>query len=566
VHRYLKKSVAVLLSVVLVAALAAAAGCAPSTPSTGGSTSSTGAVKGGTLNYFIMEPAAIDPYNTQETEGTVVEYNLFDSLTVVDPATGKVMPSAAESWSADSSATVFTFKLRPGAKFADGTPVTAGDFVYAWNRIAESASKNATDPSQISYHLAPVAGYDEAQAKGTPMSGVKAVDDTTLQVTLQYPFADFPYVVAHPALAPVSQKLVEGGVDYNGTKVPFADMPVGNGPFKMAEPWKHDQYIKVVRNDDYFGEKALLDGVNFQIFKDQDTAYREFQAGTLDFTQIPDGQIESAKTAYGVSPDGYTVNPGKGTLLGPETAIYYFALNNAKPPFNNEKLRKAVSYAINRQAIADAVYEGTRKPANSFLPPGLPGYKDAQWPDSSYDATKAAQLLTEAGYPGGKGLAPIKINFNSGAGHGKVVELVQSDLKKIGIQTTTEQLEFPQHIKKLTAGDYEMGRYGWIADYPIADNFTYSLFNGKSADNASKYNNPEVDAGMLKARAMVDDTARATAWGDVQTTIGSALPVVPIVYYAHRHVGANRVNELLYDNQGLPHLEKAWLTGGGASQ
>jgi oligopeptide transport system substrate-binding protein len=566
VHRYLKKSVAVLVSVVVVTALMAVAGCTPSTSSSGGGTSTTGPAKGGTLNYFVQEPASIDPYNTQESEGTVVESALFDSLTVIDPVAGKVLPSAADSWSSDASATVWTFKLHPGAKFADGSLVTANDFVYAWNRIAESASKNATDPSQISYHLTPVVGYDEAQAKGTPMSGVKAVDDATLQVTLQYPFADWPFVVAHPALAPVSQKLVEGGVDYNGTKVPFADMPVGNGPFKMSEPWKHDQYIKVVRNDDYFGEKALLDGVNFQIFKDQDTAFREFQAGTLDFTQIPDGQIESAKKAYGVSPDGYTVNPGQGVLLGSEAAIYYFTLNNAKAPFDNEKIRKAVSYAINRQAIVDSVYEGTRKPANSFLPPGITGFKDNQWPSSSYDATKAAQLLTEAGFPGGKGLAPIKINYNSGAGHGKVVELVQSDLKKVGIQTTTEQLEFPQHIKKLTAGDYQMGRYGWIADYPIADNFTFALFGSKSADNASKYSNPEVDAAMIKARAITDDTARAAAWADIQTKIGSTLPVIPIVYYAHRHVGANRVNNLVYDNQGLPHLEKAWLTGGGASK
>jgi peptide/nickel transport system substrate-binding protein/oligopeptide transport system substrate-binding protein len=288
---------------------------------------------------------------------------------------------------------VWTFKLQPGAKFADGEPVTAGDFVFAWNRIAESASKNATDPSQISYHLSPVVGYDEAQAKGTPMSGVKAIDDNTLQVTLQYPFADWPYVVAHPALAPVPQKLVESGVPYNGTTVPYADMPVGNGPFKMAEPWKHDQYIKVVRNDDYYGAKAYLDGVNFQIFKDQDTAYREFQAGNLDFTQIPDGQIEAAKAAYGVSPDGYTVNPGKQVLLGPEAAIYYFALQNQKPPFNNLLIREAVSLAINRQAIVDAVYEGTRKPATSFLPPGVPGFEANQWPASSYDATKPAILV-----------------------------------------------------------------------------------------------------------------------------------------------------------------------------
>ena len=160
----------------------------------------------------------------------------------------------------------------------------------------------------------------------------------------------------------------------------------------------------------------------------------------------------------------------------------------------------------------------------------------------------------------------MQLTDQEGKAFWPIYDAYQADLAKIGIKTTTEQLEFPQHIKKLTSGDYQMGRYGWIADYPIADNFTYALFSSKSADNASKYSNPEVDAAMLKARATIDDTARAAAWADIQTTIGSSMPVVPIVYYAHRHVGSNRVNDLVYDNQGLPHLEKAWLTGGGAAK
>jgi oligopeptide transport system substrate-binding protein len=565
VHRYLKKSVAVLLSVVLVAALAAAVGCTPSTSSSGGSTTASGPAKGGTIKYYLGDITAIDPYNLQESEGTQVGQALFDSLTVIDAKTGKVLPAAADSWSSDASATVWTFKLHPGAKFADGTPVTANDFVFAWNRIATSASNNATDPAQIAYHLGPVVGFDDAQAKGTPMPGVKAIDDTTLQVTLQYPFADWPYVMAHPALAPVPQKLVENGVDYNGTKVPFGEMPVGNGPFKMSEPWKHDQYVKVVRNDDYYGKKANIDGVDFMIFKDLETAYREFQAGTIDFTQIPDGQIETAKTQYGVSPDGYTVNPGKGVLLGPETAIYFLTLDNAKKPLDNPNLRKAISLAINRQAINETVYEGTRVPATGMVPPGLPGYKEGLFPNSKYDIEAAKAALTAAGYPGGKGLPSLKINYNAGAGHAKVVQLVQSDLKAIGIATTSETLEGAQHWDLLRTTKYDIGRDGWIADYPIADNFTYPFFASTSADNHSHYKNPEVDAAILAARSTTDDTARADMYTKIQQTIGATDPTVPIVYYAHRHVGANRLNNFVYDNQGLAHFDTAWITGGGAA-
>jgi oligopeptide transport system substrate-binding protein len=565
VHLHPIKTAGVLLGALVVTAMAVA-GCAPSSSSSSGGGGSSGPAKGGTLTYYIAEPTAIDPYNTQESEGTAIECNLFDSLTVIDPKTGKVEAAAADSWSSNASATVWTFKLHSGARFADGTAVKAADFVYAWNRLAESASKNATDPSQIAYHLAPVVGFDTAQTKGTPMSGVKAVDDMTLQVTLQYAFADWPYVVAHPALAPVPQKLVESGVDYNGKKVPFGDMPVGNGPFKMSAPWKHDQYVKVVRNDDYYGKKALLDGVSFMIFKDMETAFREFQAGTIDFAQIPDGQIAMAKTKYGTAADGYTVQPGKGVLLGAETAVYYLSLDTAKKPLDNPNLRKAITFAVNRQAIADVVFEGTRKPATGMIPPGLPGYQPGLFPDSRYDVAAAKKALVDAGYPGGKGLPTLKINVNTGAGHGKVVEIVQSSLKAVGINASIEQLEGVQHWDYLRTKKFDIGRDGWLADYPIADNFTYPFFDSASSDNHSHYSNPAVDADILKARSTLDATARAEIYTGIHKTVGQSNPDVPIVYYAHRHIGSNRVNDLMFDNQGLPHLDRAWLTGGGTAK
>jgi peptide/nickel transport system substrate-binding protein/oligopeptide transport system substrate-binding protein len=326
----------------------------------GGETSQTaGPQKGGTLSYYIGEPAAIDPYNTQESEGTNVESNLFDSLTAFDPLDpAKLVPAAAEKWSANSDATVWTFNLNKNDKFADGTPVTAKDFIYAWNRIANPKTINTAtkkvDPSQISYHLAPVKGFDEVQAgKATEMSGLKAVDDYTLEVTLSKPMGDFEYVVGHPALAPVPQKLVEGGVDFNGKKVAFGEMPVGNGPFKASEPWKPGQSIKCVRNENYYGEQPLLDGVDFRIFKDPDTAYLEFQAGNLDFAQITLGKIKEAQSKYGTSDNGYTVQPGKQVLLGSENSVYYLVTNTSKAPMTNDKFRRALSLGINRQAICD---------------------------------------------------------------------------------------------------------------------------------------------------------------------------------------------------------------------
>jgi oligopeptide transport system substrate-binding protein len=559
------------LIVLLVAALAAtfglAVGCGgddeTTTTAAGGDTTESSAggtgeepVVGGTFNYYINEPAFIDPVNVQESEGTKVESNVFDSLTDFDPKTSELIPAAAESWSANEDGSVWTFKLRAGATFHDGSPVTAADFKYAWERIC-----NPDNQSEISYHLSAVQGFDEMQeGTATELSGVVAVDDTTLEVTLAYPFGDFEYVVGHPALAPVPKAAVEAD------PAAFAEMPVGNGPFMMAEPWAHDQYIKIVRYDGYYGDKAYLDGVDFKIFKDEETAFLEFKAGNLDFTTIPSGQIEATKAEFGESPDGLEVMPGQQVLLGPETAIYYVFLNNQEAladgtenPLSNADLRRAVSLAINRQAIADTVYEGTRQPASTIIPEGIAGYEAGAWQYSTYDAEQAKALLETAGYPGGEGLPELKLSFNTGSGHEPVMELVQADLAAIGIKTTLDGQEWAQYLDAMDANQAQMGRLGWIADYPITDNFLYPLFNSESADNHSFYKNPEVDAQIDAARKMTDTDARVAAYQEVTRLIGDDAPVVPIVNYRHRDVGSDRIHGFVYSPQGIPYLAPTWI-------
>ncbi len=542
----------------------AASGCSPRTTETTDKPAEAKAVKGGTLNYYINEPAYIDPYNTQESEGTNVEQMLFDSLTTIEGETNKVIPAAAESWTANADNSVFTFKLVPGAMFHDGTPVTAESFVFAWTRISDPKT-NPKDPSVISYHLSAVKGYADLQeGKATTLAGVKAVDDTTFEVTLDAPFADFPYVAAHPALAPVPADAVANGVDVNGENVPFAEMPVGNGPFKMTEPWKHDQYIKVARNEDYYGEKANLDAVNFSIFKDEETAFREFQAGTVDFTSIPSGQVKATIEQFGEAADGYTVNPAKQVLLGAETAVYYIVLNNKDKSLANPDVRKAINLAINRQAICDSIFEGTRKPATNIVPPGVVGYEDGTWKDARYDVEGAKAALTAAGFPEGKGVPELTLSFNSGSGHEDIMQLVQADLAKVGIKSKLQGAEWAQYLKQLDEGDFTVARLGWIADYPIFDNFLYPIFDSKSGDNKAAFADPAVDAALVAARQEGDEAKRIAAYQAINETIQATDPVVPMMYYAHRHVGSARVNNLYYSPMGLAALDKCWVTDGAA--
>ena len=564
-HR-LRISFVVLAACALV--LGVVAGCAPSGGTTGGGTT-TGAKSGGEMSFYIGEPAYIDPYNAQESEGTQVEQALFDSLTRVDPLDPtKLGPGAADSWTVNADATVFTFKLNPNGKFSDGTPVTAQDFVYAWTRIVDPTTVNTltkkADPSVISYHLSFVVGFDDlAAGKTKVLPGVKAIDPLTLEVTLSKPFADFPFVCAHPALAPVPQKLVENGVEASGTVVPFGEMPIGNGPFKMAEPWQHNQYIKIVRNDNYAGAKPYLDSVLFKIYKDSEAAYTDFVAGNLDFAPIGNGKIKSAQDAYGTSTDGYTVNPGNQVLLGAENATYYLICNMNDPVMKNPNVRKAISLAINRQAICDIVFEGTREPADNIIPPGIAGYEKGVWADTKYDVAGAKAALAAAGYPDGKGAdgkpLSIKLSFNSGAGHEPIMELVQSDLKAIGITATFDSSEFAVYLKQLDAGTFQIARLGWIADYPIADNFLYPLFQSKAGDNKSKYNNPAVDTALDDARKTVDNAARIAAYQAIDKTIAADNPVLPMMFYKHTRVGSKRLHNFVWDAQGLGDFGTVWV-------
>ncbi|HEX9093478.1 MAG TPA: ABC transporter substrate-binding protein [Coriobacteriia bacterium] len=551
-----------LLVVLSLAVGLAIAGCTTSTTTEGTKPPAKEVVKGGTLNFYIGEPAYIDPYNASESEGAIVIASVFDSLVDFDPLTSKIKPAVAEKWSSPDGV-VWTFNLRKGTKFHNGREVKAADFKYAWERICDPAMK-----SDISYHLAPIKGFDEMQA-GTAkeLTGVVAKDDNTLEVTLQYPFADFEYVAGHPALGPVPKEEVE--------KDPkaFLEKPIGNGPFMLTEPWSHQQFIKTVAFKDYYGAKPNIDGVTFKIFKDDTTAFTDFQQGNLDFTAIPTGQIKPTVAQYGESPDGYTMNPGKQVILGSELSTYYVWINCKDAVTKNAKLRKAISLAINRQAICDVVYEGTRIPGTGPVPAGIVGYQKDAWPYNKYDVEAAKKMLADAGFPGGAGLPEISLAFNAGRGHEKVMQLIQADLAVIGVKVKLAGQPWETYVSDwLKAKDgqfinkdvHQLMRLGWLADYPIMDNFLYPMFDSKSGDNKSLYENADVDRMLKEARSEVDGEKRIKLYQEIEKKIGEDQPLISVVNYRHLRVSSDRVNDLVFSPIGLPDFTNTWLKAAAA--
>jgi peptide/nickel transport system substrate-binding protein/oligopeptide transport system substrate-binding protein len=335
----------------------------------------------------------------------------------------------------------------------------------------------------------------------------------------------------------------------------------------MTEPWAHDQYVKVEKFDDYYGDEPNIDGVDYKILADADTAFLEFQAGTVDFTLIPTGQIDSTTEEYGESPDGYTANPGEQTVLGPETASYYYAINQADEVLGDHTVRQALSYAMNRQGIVDKVWEGTRIPATGMVPPGVPGYEEGAWADSVYDVEMAKEKLAEAGYPEGEGFPEITLDYNTeNPDHEAVATLFKEDLAAIGVEAKLEGSEWAQYLDKLGAGSYGIGRLGWIADYPIQDNFMYPQFRTDSGDNYSGYSNPEIDTLLDEARATTDADERIVKYQEIEQMLGEDLPVIPVVFYRHSHVASERVNDGVYSPNGLFDFVNVWLSDGGSAE
>jgi len=520
----------------------------------GGSTVSTAVspspAPGGTLALAIAEPAFIDPLDLVESEGIQVGNALFDSLVAFDPKTSETVPAVAQSWEMSADARVWTFHLRHGTTFHNGREVTAADFKYAWERMCDPENE-----SYVAYHLAAVQGFDEMQSgASTELTGITALDDYTLQVTLSYPFADFEYVVGHPALAPVPREEVEKD------PAAYAESPVGNGPFMMAEPWQHDQCIRVVRYDGYYGGPAYLDGVDFKIVKDPETAFLEFKAGNIDFTMVPSGQVTAAVEEYGESPDGLEGYPGQQVLLGPEATIYFFVFNTEDPVLKDPDVRRAISLAINREAIAQTIFEGLRAPATSIVPPGILGYEDGAWPYSRFDREEAARLLAQAGHPEGEGIPELVLFTNSGGGHEDVLALIQADLQAIGVQSRIDGVELAQFLEMLGEEQFQIARYSWAADYPIIDSFVYPLFHSEGGDNVGLYSNPKIDQALVEARGITSAPERLKAYQEIVRAIGEDAPAIPIVAYKHQYLGSDRVHGLVYSPLSLCNLEKCWLT------
>jgi oligopeptide transport system substrate-binding protein len=510
-----------------------------STASVNGQENAAAPVSGGIFRAYIHEPVSLDPPNAYESEGIQVIKQVWDGLFDYDPETLETIPSICETFDVSDDGLVYTFYLKKGVLFHSGRELVAEDFVYSWTRVALKDTA-----SYLAYHLDPILGFAECQ-EGTAdtLAGVKALDDYTLEVTLSYPYADFINTLGHSVFYPIAREDIEKYGDAYGENIN------GTGPFKFVK-WEHDQYIDLVRNDDYYGNKAYLDEVRYVIMADENTAFLEFQAGNLEFTMIPLGQIESTLADPSLK---------DGVIIKPLQALYYYGMNVDTEPFkDNLALREAINYILDREYICNSINEGVPSPATGFVPPGIIGFAENAM-DFRFDMEKAAQKLEEAGYPNGEGLPTLKLGYNIGAGHEQIAEAFQLDAKEIGINIEIEGYEWGTMLEKAQSGEINFYRLGWLADYPTMDNFLYPLFHSKSADNYAGYVNPDVDKMLEEARQTMNQEERIAKYREIEKKILREAIFAPIYYYGMRRIVQPYVKGFVIDSTESYDLSKVYL-------
>jgi oligopeptide transport system substrate-binding protein len=474
------------------------------------------------------DAATLDPQKTSTIIEADILLDLFEGLVTYN-AKGEIVPGAARSWTISDDGLTYTFKLRD-AKWSNGDKVLASDFVFTLRRVVDPAT--GSQYAALFYPLKNAAGINKNKESPTTL-GVSALDDSTLEIKLEKPTPYLLGVLAHQTAAPVQQANVEKfGADF----VRPGNL-VSNGAFKLQEFTPNDRTI-LVRNENFHDAATVkLDKEIFFPLEDRSAALRRFQAGELDsYNDVPADQVKfiraNLKTEFRSSP-----------FLG----VFYYAFNTRKPPFDDVRVRQALSMIVDREFLADRIWGGTMFPGYSLIPPGVANYGDPSmmaWKDMSPidREDKAKALLKEAGYgPGGKPLK-LEIRFNTSENN-KATSVALADMwKALGVETSLINTDIKTHYALLqSGGDFDVARAGWIGDYSDPQNFLFLGLSDNKALNYSHYSNPDYDALMAKAGGERDLGARARLMQQAEALLMRDQPMMPLLYYSSKNLISTRL-------------------------
>ncbi|MBS6282114.1 MAG: peptide ABC transporter substrate-binding protein [Oscillospiraceae bacterium] len=514
---------------------------------------------------IASEPQTIDPALNSAVDGSIMTQHMFEGLMKwVDsgnPVNDKgnmnyaaLAAGQAESYektdNGDGTVT-YTFKIRSDAKWSDGQPVTANDFVYSWQRLA-----NPLTAADYCYMIDMVQGYAAVNAgEADPTTlGVSAPDESTFVVNLTYDCPYFLEICAFPAAFPVRQDIIEAYGD-TWTTDDNSSHYISNGPWKLAE-WVHDSYIKMVPNEYHYDAANLgPNSLTFQLMEDQNSMLAAYRSGDLQFIEdMPVDEIAGLLASGELNIVDYI-----GT--------YYVCYQTQAAPFDNALVRQAFTLAIDSKYIVEQVTQTGQVPATGFVPAGIydadpngddfrtvgGDYWDAPVDDATYQANceKARQLLAEAGYPNGEGFPTVTYLYNTSDAHKAVGEALQQMWQEeLGVTVQLQNQEWNAFLETRKKGEYQIARNGWIADYNDPCSFLDMWYTG-GGNNDAQYSNPEYDAMIDAAKATSDPAERMSYFHKAEDIIiGQDWALGPIYFYTQKYMMADGISGAFYTPLG----------------
>lgn len=482
---------------------------------------------GGTLRVANMgEPASLDPHKVSGTWENDIVGDMYIGLTTENQKAEPV-PGVAESWAVSEDGKTYVFKLRKST-WSDGTPFTANDFVFSMRRIL--LPETAAEYASLLYIIEGAEPLNKGEAKPESLA-VKAIDDYTLEIKLTGPAPYFLALLTHYTAYPVPKHIIEK----HGKLWTKPENIAVNGPFTLAE-WIPNTHVKLRKNDKYWDSASVaLDDLVFYTQEDRAAVQKRFRAGEIDVaTDFASDQIGWLKK-----------NMPNETRIAPYMGIYYYPINSSKEPFTDVRIRKALSMAIDREAIVDKVLKTGELAAYSFVPPGVAYYDtpaEVDWKDVPFKKRqeKAKELLAEAGYTKDKPLSFI-LRYNTSENHKRIAVAVVSMWKAIDVKAELFNAEVKVHYADLKQGDFQVARAGWIADYNDAQNFLYLLETRTGANNYGRYSNAEFDQLMLTAEVTADLNKRAAMMLKAESLAMRDMPVIPIYHYVSKALVSAKV-------------------------
>ncbi|MDF2543046.1 MAG: extracellular solute-binding protein family 5 [Herbinix sp.] len=535
----MKRKVALILTAVLLLSMLAFTGCGKkdtgnTQTNDDGNTAGDDTSTGKQLAVQIgPDPETIDPaLNSAVDAGNMLLYT-HECLLILDQ-NNQLAPGQAESYEVSPDGLTWTFHLRDGLKWSDGTPLTANDFVYSWKRVCDPLV--AAPYAQTV--LGMVKGFDEAIGGNLDALGVSAPDDKTFVVELSANTSFFGSLAAFATLSPVQQATVEANGDAWATA---AETYIGNGSFYVSE-WVPGSHILMKKNPNYWNADAIkLDSIKFVLMEDANASYSAYNSGEV--LMIKDVPTEEIPSLEGNSE--FHVEPIIGT--------YYLSLNDSIEPFNNPLVRKALSLAIDREYVAGTLMQGTYTPASNLVGPGWVDTDGSVFMDkanggkpyidtTNFEANleEAKAILAEAGYPNGEGFPNITYSTNDSGYHKVVAEYLQQAWAELGITLDVEVVEWSSFTPMRRAGDYQSSRNGWVGDYSDPSNIL-DLFESTNGNNDGKYNNPEFDAAMELSRTTTDPAERSAALHKAEDIMMEDAAAIPVAYYNDFYLQSEKI-------------------------